>query len=150
MLTNFERPHAFCHYGSACRCNSNTQKCNQATNVQNPVLASKGYHDLIKSMTNLKSPQTTYNSEKCKKYDISFPVKTALFRRDFQALKTREARTALSSNGYHFYKPKSSCFMRETPVKRISFFLEFLMLYEVYVCVRTWSRRQKTYTPHTT
>ena len=44
---------------------------------------------------------------------------TILFRRDFQTLNTRAARTALSSNVHYFCKPKFSCF---TPVKRILFF----------------------------
>ena len=73
--------------------------------------------------------QTTYNSKKCKKYEIRFTEKTALFRKGFQTLNARPERTALSSNVDQFCKPKSSCFVRGTAVKRISFFLEFLMLY---------------------
>ena len=45
---------------------------------------------------------------------------------------TTPARSTLSSNVHQFCKPKSSCFMREKTVKRISFFLELFMLYEVY------------------
>ena len=48
------------------------------------------------------------------------------FERDLRHLNTRAARTALSSNFDQFCKPKLSCFMRETAVKRVSFFLEFL------------------------
>ena len=73
----------------------------------------------------------TYNSEKCKNYGICFTDKTILFRRDFQTLKERAARAGPSSNVHQFCIPKSSCFMRET-AKRISFFLEILMLYGVY------------------
>ena len=36
------------------------------------------------------------------------------------------------SNVHQFCIAKSSCLMRKTTVKRISFFLEILMLYEVY------------------
>ena len=74
----------------------------------------------------------TYSSEKCKEYEIRFMDKTTLFRRDFLNLNKRAARTALSSNVHEFCKPKSSCFMREMAVTRISFSLELLMLYEVY------------------
>ena len=35
-------------------------------------------------------------------------------------------------NVHKFCKPKTSCFMRETAVKRISFSLQFLMLHEVF------------------
>ena len=70
-------------------------------------------------------PQTTVKNARNKK-SVS-QAKLPFFRRDFQTL-----RTALSSNVHQFCKPKSSCFMRERAVKRISFFLEFLMLYEVY------------------
>ena len=42
--------------------------------------------------------QTTYNSKKCKKYEICFTEKTALFLKGFQTLNTRPERTALSSN----------------------------------------------------
>ena len=59
------------------------------------------------------------NSEKCRKYEIRFTGKTTLFRGDFQTLNARAARTAFSSNVQQFFKPKSSCFMRETAVKRI-------------------------------
>ena len=52
--------------------------------------------------------------------------------RDFQTLNARAARAAHFSNVHQFYKPNCICFMRETAVERISFFLEFLMLYEVY------------------
>ena len=58
--------------------------------------------------------------------------KTTLFRRNFQFLNTRASRPTFSSNVHQLYKPKSRCFMCETAVKRISFILEFLMLYEVY------------------
>ena len=79
--------------------------------------------------------QTRYNSEKCKQYEICFAGKTPLFPRDFQTLNARAARAALSLNIHQFFRPKSSCLMHETDVKRISFFLEFLMLYEVYCVV---------------
>ena len=69
---------------------------------------------------------------KWNKYEIRFTWKTTFFWRDFQTLNSRPAVTALSSNVRQFCKPKSSCFMRETAVKRISFFLEFLIVYEVY------------------
>ena len=49
--------------------------------------------------------------------------KTTLFRRDFQTLNARAVRAELSSNVHQYCKPKSSCFMRETAVKQISFFL---------------------------
>ena len=58
--------------------------------------------------------QTTYNSKKCKKYEIRFTEKTALFRKGFQTLNARPERTALSSNVDQFCKQKSSCFMRES------------------------------------
>ena len=58
-------------------------------------------------------------------------TKLPFFRRDFQTLNARAARTALSSNVHQFCKPKSSCFMRERAVKRISFFLNSFMLYEL-------------------
>ena len=48
------------------------------------------------------------------KYEIRFTCKTTLFRRDFQTLNARAARTALSSNVHQFCIRKSSCFMRET------------------------------------
>ena len=73
-----------------------------------------------------------YNSEKLKKYEIRFTGKTMWFWRDFQTLNARAARAALSSIVYQFCIPKSSYFMRETTVKRISCFLEISMLYEVY------------------
>ena len=56
----------------------------------------------------------------------------SVFQRVFQTLNARAARTTLFSNIHLFCIPKSSCFMNETAVKRISFFLESLMLYEVY------------------
>ena len=61
-----------------------------------------------------KSLQTTHNIEKCKKCEIRFTDKTTYFRRIFQTLNTRPARTALFLNLHQFCKPKSSCFMRET------------------------------------
>ena len=70
--------------------------------------------------------------KKLKKCEIRLTGKTTLFERDFQTLNVRAARAALSSHVHQFFKPKSSRFMRETAVKRISFFLEFLKLYEVY------------------
>ena len=63
---------------------------------------------------------------------IRFTGKTTLFQRYFQTLNTWAAITTFSSNVHQFCKPKSSCFMRETAVKRIQFFLEFFMLHEVY------------------
>ena len=48
-----------------------------------------------------------------------------LFQRDFQTLNAHTEIAALSSNAHEFCKPKSSYFMRETAVKRIS------LLYEV-------------------
>ena len=55
-------------------------------------------------------------------YEICFTGKTTVFRRDFQTLNTRAGGTVLSSNVHQFFKQKSYCFMRETAVKRISFF----------------------------
>ena len=69
---------------------------------------------------------------KCKEYEIRFTGKTTLFWSAFQTLNTRAGRTALYSNVHQCCKPKSRYSMCETAVKRISFFLEFLMLYEVY------------------
>ena len=70
--------------------------------------------------------------EQCKKYEIRFTRKTTLFRRDFQNLYARATRTALSSNIHQFWIPKFNFFVSETAVKRISFYLEILRLYEVY------------------
>ena len=67
------------------------------------------------------------------KYENRFTEKTSLFRKDSQTFNTLPARSVISSSVHQFCKPKSSCFMRETAVKRIGFFLEFLILYEVYI-----------------
>ena len=48
-------------------------------------------------------------------------------------MNIRLAKTALFSCVHQCCKPKSSCLMRKTAVKRISFFLECLMFYEVYL-----------------
>ena len=60
------------------------------------------------------------------KYEIHFTGKTTLFRRYFQTLNALAARATLSSNVHQFCIPKSSLFMRETAMKRVS------MFYEVY------------------
>ena len=73
-----------------------------------------------------------YNSEKWKKFEIRFTGKTTLFWRNFQTLKARTARATLSSNVHQVCTPKSNNFLSDTTVTRISFFLEILMLYEVY------------------
>ena len=49
----------------------------------------------------------------------------------WQTLNARPVRTTLSSNVQQFCKPKSSFFMREKAVKRISFFLE------IWCCMRS-------------
>ena len=47
---------------------------------------------------------------------------------------------------HQFCIPKSSCFMRETAVKQISFFLEMLMLYEEAECPDSkWNKLKRTY-----
>ena len=100
------------------------------------VLKTQGHDQIfgkIRHRQNWPIVQTTCNSEKCKKYGIRFMGKFTLIRRDFQTLNAGPARTAFSLNVHQFCKPKYSCFMRETAVKRIPFFLEFLMLYEVYM-----------------
>ena len=51
------------------------------------------------------------------KYEIRSTAKTTLFRRDFQTLDSRTARAVHLQ--IQFSKPKSSCFMRETAVKRM-------------------------------
>ena len=64
--------------------------------------------------------------------EIRFTGQTSLFRKNFQTFNARAARSALFLNVLPFCKPKSSCFIRETVVKRISFFMEVLMLYVAY------------------
>ena len=89
-----------------------------------------------------------FGCEKYKKCEIYFTGKTALFRKKFQTFYARAARSAISPNVHQFCQPKSSFFMRETAVKWISFFLEFLMLYEVYWAefenlLKLWPPRMK-------
>ena len=67
------------------------------------------------------------------KFDIRFTGKTTLFLRNYQIFNVRAARATLSSNAHHVCTPKSKNFLRDTAVTRISFFLEILMLYEVYM-----------------
>ena len=50
----------------------------------------------------------------------------------FSTFDAGAAKAALSKIVYQFCTPKYSCFMRETVVKRISFFLKIFMLYDVY------------------
>ena len=52
-----------------------------------------------------------------------------LISKRFSNFEHTTSKNCLSSNAHQFCKPKYSCLMRETAVKRISFFLE---LYEVY------------------
>ena len=64
--------------------------------------------------------------------DVRLEALKVLFQNNFQIFNAQATRYALSSTFHQFCQPKSSFFMRETAVKWISFFLEFLMLYEVY------------------
>ena len=58
--------------------------------------------------------------------------KTLGFLNGFRILNARAARFDFISMIDHFCKPKSSCFLRETAVKRIAFFVYFSLLYVVY------------------
>ena len=93
-----------------------------------------------------------YNTEKCKKYGIRFTSKTTRFQMDFQVLNARAARFDINSNVHLVYKPKSSCFMRETAVKRISFFnvlcgrslFSKLFHLQKFYCAVVWSSKQRS------
>ena len=85
--------------------------------------------------------------KKYKKFEIRLTGQTTLFRRDFQTLSARAARATLSLNAHQVCTPKSNNFLRETAVKRISFFLEILMLYEVYICLKSKNFRKKVLSP---
>ena len=50
---------------------------------------------------------------------IQFTGKSTRFQSDFRILKARAAGFDLISNVEHFCKERSSCFLRETAVKRI-------------------------------
>ena len=73
----------------------------------------------------------SYNSEKSKKYEIIFTGKNTWFQSDFRILKARAARSDFIS--------KVDFFMPETSVKRIVFFVHFLMLYVVYFTLKNKS-----------
>ena len=57
---------------------------------------------------------TTYNTEKCKKYEIRFKGKTTRFQWNFIDLDARLARFDINSKVHQFCKSESSYFMRET------------------------------------
>ena len=52
-------------------------------------------------------------------------AKSAQFQYNFQVLNARAARVDIISNVHQIFKQKCSCYMRETAVKRISFFVHF-------------------------
>ena len=57
-----------------------------------------------------------------------FTTKTPILRRHFQVLDARTARVDFKP-----CKPKSYCFMREYALKRIPFFVDFSVLYVVFI-----------------
>ena len=61
-----------------------------------------------------------------------FHKQNHLISKGVQTLNAGTARATLPLNVNQVCTPKSNNFLRETTVKRISFFLEILMLYEVY------------------